>query len=103
MKMPDQHWFFFKNFESSDYDEVMIAAHGLGAKSRDDVWINSTASGCLDNGDRLIVKFTIRSSGEQFVANFRETADWFMSGAQQRKLYLVQKSSCPVLDREVRL
>lgn len=89
-KMPDQHWWFFKNYEPSDYDDLMLGAQKLGAESRDDVRIDSAVSGCFDNGDRLIVEFTIRSTGVQYRAKWRESIFWFESGAKQRELYSVQ-------------
>ena len=97
-KMPDQHWWLFKNYEPSDYDELMLSAQQLGAQSRDDVWINSAVSGCFDSGDRLVVQFTIRSSGAVYQATWRETPFWFESGAKQRELSSVQEYHCPVLD-----
>jgi len=90
IKMPDQHWWFFKSYEPSDYDDLMLCAQKLGAQSRDDVWINSAVSGCFDNGDRLIVMFTIRSTGSRYQAKWREFPLWFKSGAKQRELYSVQ-------------
>lgn len=90
IKMPDQHWWFFRNCEQSDYDELMLAAQGLGAQSRDDVEIRSTITGCFDNGDRLIVSFIIRSTGVRHRAKWRESLLWFESGAKQRELYSVQ-------------
>lgn len=96
--MPDQHWWFFKNYEQADYDALMLAAQQVGAKSRDDVLIQSVVSGCFSNDDRLIAQFKVVSLGEPFEARYRQTKDWWKSGATQRELYSVLKYYCPELD-----
>lgn len=99
--MPDQHWWFFKNLEQSDYDELMLAAQQLGSPSRDDVWISAMVTGCFDNGDRLIVYFKLRSTGVEYKAIWRESFLWFVASEKQRELYSVLEYHCPELDKEV--
>lgn len=90
-KIPDQHWWFFKHYEPQDYDDLMLGAQQAGAKSRDDVVILSTVSGCFESGDRLVARLRIVSMAACFTAYWRQSADWWKSGAKQRELYMVQQ------------
>lgn len=87
--MNDQHWFFFKNLEPSDYDEFALAVQRLGAESVDEVFIRSSVTGCFDNGERLVMYFLLR--GVEYVARWRESLFWWMSGEKQRELYSVRQ------------
>lgn len=99
--MPDQHWWYFRSYEPSDYDDLMLAAQQLGSQSRDDVRITSLVSGCFSNGDRLIVHFKLLGTGIEYEARWRESFLWFVSGEKQRELYSVLEYHCPELDKEV--
>lgn len=87
MRMPDQHWFFFKDVERSDYDDLLIIAKRLGATSLDDLYIQWSISG--GSPDVLIVRFKIVSTGSTYTARWRTNVFWFIPSERRRLLHSV--------------